>query len=60
MTINILHIGLANINGYTFNIVELDNGDECYSFFGVNFTTRFLYVDILYFKFKVFDKTDKL
>lgn len=45
-------------NGYQLTILEFEK-EETRSLFSLQFSNNFLYIDLLFFKFKIFDKTDK-
>lgn len=58
MRITPIQIEWNSWNGFIFKIVGIDNGGRDRALFGINVSTNFLYVDILFFIIKVFDKTD--
>ena len=50
-------------NGFTFKILHLDictrNVNVDSALFGFNTTSRFLYIDVLFFTIKIFDKNER-
>ena len=60
LTIIPLHIEYGYINGFVFQVFGIDNllMYEERSLFEINFGGTFLYIEILFFNFKIYDKTD--
>ena len=59
--INIINCEWNCYNGFVFNIFELElykpiNIDS--SLFGINVSRNFFYIDLLFIKIKLFDKTE--
>ena len=59
-SIILLRIEYGYINGFVFQVLGVDNLliYEERSLFEINFGGTFLYIDILFFNFKIYDKTD--
>lgn len=59
--IDLINIGWTCYNGYFFDILRIEsykpfNMDS--SLFGIHFCKDFMFVDILFFTIKIFDKTN--
>ena len=59
--LSLINIEWNHINGFEFSILnqECEWSDVNGALFGLYFSKNFLYLDVFYKTFKIFDKTDK-
>ena len=55
---DLIDIGWSFYNGFHLDILFISCKKFEGSLFGINFGGTFLYIDILFFNFKIYDKTD--
>jgi len=55
---SLLELEWNEINGFVIGAIRIDFGNYISSLVGIDVSMCFLYIDLLFFRIKVFDKTD--